>query len=180
MLCSCAFLYVLRRWKIISFTAGESQGKDTNSKILVPLRTVLHTLPLAFSYLIYLVCLFCYAANHFFTAVIFQASLYNYLFFHVKDSFNGVCSRDKCSYVHHSSTDYCGIYYALWVFIGWPETFSLCCWQVSLSIIVFFENVFPITVEENNRPYYLYFTSTYVCIFMDLYILVVLTSNVNH
>ncbi|KAL1816040.1 hypothetical protein ACET3Z_018614 [Daucus carota] len=55
MLCSCAFLYVLRRWKIISFTAGEPQGKDTNSKILVPLRTVLHTLPLAFSYLIYLI-----------------------------------------------------------------------------------------------------------------------------
>lgn len=77
--------------------------------------------------------------------------------FYQKDSFNGVCSRDKCSYVHHSSTDYCGFYYAFRVFLGWPKTFSLCRWQVSLLIIFFFDMYFPqligryhAKVEEKN------------------------------
>ncbi|KAK1400050.1 UDP-sugar transporter sqv-7 [Heracleum sosnowskyi] len=54
MSCSCVLLYVMRRWKIISFTVSEPHGKETNPLILLPLRTVLHTLPLAVSYLLYL------------------------------------------------------------------------------------------------------------------------------
>ncbi|XP_027354969.1 nucleotide-sugar uncharacterized transporter 3-like [Abrus precatorius] len=54
MVCSCCFLYVLRRWRIISFTAGESVIKADNSKKFVPLKTLKRTLPLAGSYLLYM------------------------------------------------------------------------------------------------------------------------------
>ncbi|EXB40151.1 hypothetical protein L484_004501 [Morus notabilis] len=54
MICSCCFLYILRRSKIISFTVGESLAVPDNSLILVPLKTVRHTLPLAGAYLLYM------------------------------------------------------------------------------------------------------------------------------
>ncbi|XP_020238564.1 UDP-N-acetylglucosamine transporter UGNT1 [Cajanus cajan] len=54
MVCSCCFLYVLRRWGVISFTAGESVIKADNSKKFVPLKTLKHTLPLAGAYLLYM------------------------------------------------------------------------------------------------------------------------------
>lgn len=55
MLCSCAFLYAMKRWKIISFTEGEPQSITGNPVTLVPLNTLFHTLPLAVSYLLYMV-----------------------------------------------------------------------------------------------------------------------------
>lgn len=95
--------------------------------------------------------------------------------FCLKVSFNGVCSRDKCSYVHHSSTDHCGFYYAFWVFLSWSKTFSLRRWQVSLSIIFFFDIYFPqligryhYKVEEKNISSCKFY-KTNVCIFMFLY-----------
>ncbi|KAG5030950.1 hypothetical protein JHK85_014932 [Glycine max] len=54
MVCSCCFLYVLRRWRIISFIAGESVIMSDNSKGFVPLKTLKHTLPLAGAYLLYM------------------------------------------------------------------------------------------------------------------------------
>lgn len=54
MICSCCFLYILRRWKIISFTVSESLAGPVNSVTLVPLKTVRHTLPLAGAYLLYM------------------------------------------------------------------------------------------------------------------------------
>ncbi|KAK9279623.1 hypothetical protein L1049_013302 [Liquidambar formosana] len=54
MICSCSFLYVLRRWKIISFTVGESLTFNDNSTALVPYKTLVHTLPLAVAYLLYM------------------------------------------------------------------------------------------------------------------------------
>ncbi|EOY31141.1 PREDICTED: UDP-sugar transporter sqv-7 [Theobroma cacao] len=54
MLCSCAFLYAMKRWKIISFTEGEPQSITGNPVTLVPLNTLFHTLPLAVSYLLYM------------------------------------------------------------------------------------------------------------------------------
>ncbi|CAJ1973706.1 unnamed protein product [Sphenostylis stenocarpa] len=54
MVCSCCFLYVLRRWRMISFIAGESVIMVYNSKKFVPLRTLKHTLPLAGAYLLYM------------------------------------------------------------------------------------------------------------------------------
>ncbi|KAF5748176.1 UDP-sugar transporter [Tripterygium wilfordii] len=52
MICSCAFLYTLRRWKLITFTAGESLvGSDGT---FVPLKTLMHTLPLSAAYLLYM------------------------------------------------------------------------------------------------------------------------------
>lgn len=56
MVCSCCFLYVLRRWRIISFTAGESVIMANNSKKFVPLKTLKNTLPLAGAYLLYMAC----------------------------------------------------------------------------------------------------------------------------
>lgn len=53
MICSCCFLYALRRWKLISFHAGEAPMADT-SKSMVPLRTLINTSPLAVTYLLYM------------------------------------------------------------------------------------------------------------------------------
>lgn len=54
MISSCLLLYVLRRWKIITFTVSESLTYDGNS-MFVPLKTMIHTLPVAVTYLLYMV-----------------------------------------------------------------------------------------------------------------------------
>ncbi|XP_004498745.1 UDP-N-acetylglucosamine transporter UGNT1-like [Cicer arietinum] len=54
MVCSCFFLYVLRRGRIISFTANDSLLISDNSTKFVPLKTLRHTLPLAGAYLLYM------------------------------------------------------------------------------------------------------------------------------
>ncbi|XP_028779242.1 UDP-N-acetylglucosamine transporter UGNT1 [Neltuma alba] len=54
MVCSCLFLYILRKWKIISFTAGDSLIPYDNSTKFVPLKTLKHTLPLSGTYLFYM------------------------------------------------------------------------------------------------------------------------------
>ncbi|RXH92089.1 hypothetical protein DVH24_021112 [Malus domestica] len=55
MICSCGFLYTLRRWNMISFTVGESSIiYDINATTLLPLKTLKKTLPLAGAYLMYM------------------------------------------------------------------------------------------------------------------------------
>lgn len=54
MICSCSFLYVMRRWKVISLSGTESSSAIDNPVTLVPLKTLLHTLPLALTYLMYM------------------------------------------------------------------------------------------------------------------------------
>ncbi|KAM5564477.1 hypothetical protein ABKV19_018851 [Rosa sericea] len=55
MICSCFLLYTLRRWKMITFTAGESSAfSDINTTTLVPLKTLKKTFPLAGAYLLYM------------------------------------------------------------------------------------------------------------------------------
>ncbi|XP_042445775.1 UDP-N-acetylglucosamine transporter UGNT1-like isoform X1 [Zingiber officinale] len=49
MISSICLLYAMRRWRIISFANGESHKTG-----LVPLQTVLHTLPLSIAYLLYM------------------------------------------------------------------------------------------------------------------------------
>lgn len=51
MLCSCCFLYALRRSKIISFNANESMAV---SEAFVPIKTLIKTSPLALAYLLYM------------------------------------------------------------------------------------------------------------------------------
>ncbi|KAJ9184035.1 hypothetical protein P3X46_007819 [Hevea brasiliensis] len=51
---SCSFLYALRRWKIISFTTGESLPISDSNTTFVPLETLMHTLPLSVAYLLYM------------------------------------------------------------------------------------------------------------------------------
>lgn len=54
MTCSCTFLYIMRRLKIISFSVAEPLSVVENPVTLVPLKTLIHTLPLAFTYLLYM------------------------------------------------------------------------------------------------------------------------------
>ncbi|XP_028792793.1 UDP-N-acetylglucosamine transporter UGNT1 [Neltuma alba] len=54
MVCSCCLLYVLKRWRIISFRAGESLTSSDTTKF-VSLKTLRHTLPLAGTYLFYMI-----------------------------------------------------------------------------------------------------------------------------
>ncbi|KAK6912575.1 Sugar phosphate transporter domain [Dillenia turbinata] len=53
MMSSCCFLYALRRSKIIVFTANELTNAD-NSLSLVPIRTLIRTVPLSLAYLLYM------------------------------------------------------------------------------------------------------------------------------
>ncbi|XP_058182144.1 UDP-N-acetylglucosamine transporter UGNT1-like [Rhododendron vialii] len=57
MTSSCLLLYALRHWKIISFKHVESEEESisSNPATLVSLETLIHTLPLSFSYLLYMV-----------------------------------------------------------------------------------------------------------------------------
>uniref|UniRef100_A0A7N0ZVP0 Sugar phosphate transporter domain-containing protein n=1 Tax=Kalanchoe fedtschenkoi TaxID=63787 RepID=A0A7N0ZVP0_KALFE len=55
LLCSCLLLYAMKYWRIISFTAGKTQSVTTESMGLVPLKTLIRTLPLALAYLLYMV-----------------------------------------------------------------------------------------------------------------------------
>ncbi|KMS95054.1 hypothetical protein BVRB_012950 [Beta vulgaris subsp. vulgaris] len=55
MVSSSSFLYVMRRLKFISFTVAEASSALDNSVTLVPLKTLMHTLPIAFTYLMYMI-----------------------------------------------------------------------------------------------------------------------------
>ncbi|KAL6974152.1 UDP-N-acetylglucosamine transporter ugnt1, partial [Sarracenia purpurea var. burkii] len=57
MTSSCLLLYAMRYWKIVSFEDGELEAESVrnNPATLVPLKTLLRTLPLAVSYLLYMV-----------------------------------------------------------------------------------------------------------------------------
>uniref|UniRef100_A0A2P2IJL6 Uncharacterized protein MANES_03G014100 n=1 Tax=Rhizophora mucronata TaxID=61149 RepID=A0A2P2IJL6_RHIMU len=54
MICSCSLLYTLRRWKLISFMAGESLPVSDSKAGFVPLETLIRTLPLSGAYLLYM------------------------------------------------------------------------------------------------------------------------------
>ncbi|XP_042486191.1 UDP-N-acetylglucosamine transporter UGNT1-like [Macadamia integrifolia] len=54
LICSCSLLYALKRWRIISFTGGEPRVLTDSSPTLVPLKTLIRTLPLAITYLLYM------------------------------------------------------------------------------------------------------------------------------
>ncbi|KAF8034573.1 hypothetical protein BT93_C0780 [Corymbia citriodora subsp. variegata] len=54
MVCSCVLLYAMRYWDIISFSVGETQSISYNPATLVPHKALVHTIPLAVSYLLYM------------------------------------------------------------------------------------------------------------------------------
>ena len=56
MVSSLALLYAMKSWKIISFTTEPQSSTHNNPSTLVPFKTLIHTLPLAISYLLYMVC----------------------------------------------------------------------------------------------------------------------------
>ncbi|KAM7268806.1 hypothetical protein ACFE04_010972 [Oxalis oulophora] len=51
---SCAFLYALKRFKMISFTNEEPENATTPTNNFVPLKTLVHTFPLSFTFLLYM------------------------------------------------------------------------------------------------------------------------------
>ncbi|KAI9118162.1 hypothetical protein K1719_010494 [Acacia pycnantha] len=55
LVCSCCLLYVLKRWRIISFRAGESLTSSDTATKFVSLKTLIHALPLAGTYLFYMI-----------------------------------------------------------------------------------------------------------------------------
>ncbi|XP_027338406.1 nucleotide-sugar uncharacterized transporter 3-like [Abrus precatorius] len=55
MVCAFIILFVLKFLKIISFTTGESKSSSNNPVIFVSYRTLAQTLPLALTYLLYMV-----------------------------------------------------------------------------------------------------------------------------
>ncbi|KAK9706207.1 hypothetical protein RND81_07G111000 [Saponaria officinalis] len=55
LICSSLFLYLLRRWKIIAFMVDDSVRPVSNKLTLVTYRTLVQTLPLALSYLLFMV-----------------------------------------------------------------------------------------------------------------------------
>ncbi|KAL6536205.1 UDP-N-acetylglucosamine transporter ugnt1 [Orobanche gracilis] len=54
MICSCCFLYALRRSNLITFNASDSISINESSKTLVPIKTLIYTSPLALAYLLYM------------------------------------------------------------------------------------------------------------------------------
>ncbi|KAL1562301.1 UDP-N-acetylglucosamine transporter ugnt1 [Salvia divinorum] len=54
MTSSCCLFYVLRRSKLISFNANESVAASDSSNTLVSIQTLIHTSPLALTYLLYM------------------------------------------------------------------------------------------------------------------------------
>ncbi|WVY89547.1 hypothetical protein V8G54_035061, partial [Vigna mungo] len=54
MVCSCCFLYLLKRWRMISFSANESLLISDTSTKFVSVKTLKHTLPLSGAYLFYM------------------------------------------------------------------------------------------------------------------------------
>lgn len=54
MICSCSFLYVMIHWKVISFNVADMSSAVDNPLTLVPLKTLIHTLPLSLTYLLYM------------------------------------------------------------------------------------------------------------------------------
>ncbi|GFP83323.1 UDP-n-acetylglucosamine/UDP-glucose/gdp-mannose transporter [Phtheirospermum japonicum] len=54
MICSCCFLYALRRSKLITFHASDSIAINETSKSFVPIKTLIDTSPLALAYLLYM------------------------------------------------------------------------------------------------------------------------------
>ncbi|KAK2660314.1 hypothetical protein Ddye_006847 [Dipteronia dyeriana] len=54
MISSCSFLYVLRRWNVITFSVGESLTTSDSNSSFISLKTMIHTLPVAVTYLLYM------------------------------------------------------------------------------------------------------------------------------
>ncbi|KAI4335686.1 hypothetical protein L6164_014310 [Bauhinia variegata] len=54
LICSCAILYTMKYWKIVSFTTGEPQGSSNNPVTLIPVKILAQTLPLSLTYLLYM------------------------------------------------------------------------------------------------------------------------------
>lgn len=149
MICSCGFLYALRHLKLISFSAGESLTVTDNSKTFVPLNTLIHTIPLAAAYLLYMV-LVLLEWNFPFCREKFSLSHINmWLFwFSLKASYDGVCSRSECPHVYNPEKNNSRIYNDCWVYPCAAEVYPSNYWKVIL--LTFWCNYRNVKIQCDN------------------------------
>ena len=128
LVCSCVILYAMRYWKLISFMEGEMQSSSNNPATIVSFKTLSQTLPLGLTYLLYMVSIYIIFLGVF--GLRKNTKFLNFDFFIVKGSDHGICSWHKCSHVHYTEANYCGLYNDCGVLFYGAETFTLCCLQV--------------------------------------------------
>lgn len=128
MVCSCCFLYALRRSKIISFTVGDSFSDNAAS--MVPMKTLRQTSPLAGTYLLYMVN-FNYLmriCRCFISSYIID--VYELQYFFLKASYYGVCSWSKCSHVHYPQANHSCFHNGCRISSGRTKVYVFSCWKV--------------------------------------------------
>ena len=133
MITSTILLFAMRRWKIISFISAESRGSLDNyssPSAFVSIPTLLHTLPVSFAFLLYMVNLsFIYLKR---AIVIFNQYFFIYTFLMSTVGFHGVCSWSECSHVYNPSTHNCCIYNGRWILSVSTKILSSDFWQVNI------------------------------------------------
>lgn len=134
-------LYVMKCLKIISFTsgAGELESNSNNSVIFVSFRTLAKTLPLALTYLLFMVSVF----QHFYFSVFVldkKRWTYNMSFLQlfsipcfIIGCYHGSSARHKHSHVHDPQANCSGLHNGYGVFSVRAESFKLCYWKVCHS-----------------------------------------------
>lgn len=128
MVCSCSFLYALRRWKIISFTVGDSFSDNATS--MVPMKTLRQTSPLAGTYLLYMVNLKYLWESVDALSLSYIIDVYKLQYFFLKASYYGVCSWSKCSHVHYPQANHCCFHNGCRISSGRTKVYILSCWKV--------------------------------------------------
>nr|KAJ0189288.1 hypothetical protein LSAT_V11C800413440 [Lactuca sativa] len=102
MICSSILLYALRCRKIISFRSDSEISSTKNIPgIFIPSNTLIRTLPLAISYLLYMVYYNTLTCSTFYHIFYFLHCLICFLL-SMKVGFNGICSWRKCAHVHNT------------------------------------------------------------------------------
>lgn len=133
MICSCCFLYMLRRWKVISFTVGESLSLSDNAASMVPMKTLKQTSPLAGAYLLYMVYFFVGWEFVDALSLSYISDAFELQYFFLKVSYYGVCSWSKCSYVYYPKADHSCFHNGCRVSSCRTKVFIFSCWKVRFS-----------------------------------------------
>lgn len=126
MLSSCFILYVMKYFKIISFRTDKSKSEHDSLLTLVSPRRLVQTIPLAFTYLLYMVC------------VDFSCTLWSWNYhknsFHstgfITANYDGICTQYQCTNVHYSSTHNYTFYNDHGIFSFWSKAFCFSHLQV--------------------------------------------------
>jgi len=127
MVFAFVILYAMKSLKMISFTSSESLSSSNNSAVFVSFRTLAQTLPLALTYLLFMV------SNCKLLSLFGSTSFLQPLFLIIGGD-NGSSARDKHSYVHHAQANCSGLHNGYGVFSLRADTFKTCCWKVLIFV----------------------------------------------